>query len=64
MAGFGAGGAIGTVALTVAGDRLRKGRLMVLAATMYGVGMALFAFSPDFYLSLVLLAIVGASGLG
>ena len=63
MAAFGLGGAAGTLVLIVGGDKSRKGLLMVGAATLFGVAMVLFAFSRDYYLSLVLLALMGAFGL-
>lgn len=63
MAAFGLGGAAGTLVLVVGGDNRRKGLLLVGAAALFGVAMVLFAFSRDYYLSLVLLALMGALGL-
>lgn len=63
MASFGIGGAAGTLVLVVGGDKSRKGLLMVVAGVVFGICMILFAFSREYYFSLVLLAVMGAVGL-
>ena len=62
MACMGAGGVVATAALAVAGDRLRKGPLLIWGAALFGIGVVLFAFSREFYLSLVLLGLMGVAG--
>lgn len=39
----------------------RQGRVLLVAAVLYGAGFALFGLSPSFILSLVVLAFVGAT---
>ncbi|MDP6823852.1 MAG: MFS transporter [Dehalococcoidia bacterium] len=63
MAVFGIGGAAGTLALVVSGDKSRKGPLMVVAGVVFGICMIVFAFSREYYLSLSMLWIMGAVGL-
>jgi MFS family permease len=63
MAAFGVGGALGTVVLIISGDKLNKGLLMIGAGVLFGVFMVVFAFSRDYYLSLFLLGLMGATGL-
>ena len=57
--GFGAvGGALGVAVL---GQRIRKGRTLVVAGTTFGVLLTVFASSRVFPLSLAVLVLVGAS---
>ena len=63
MALFGAGGAIGTLVIMLFGNKINKGLLLVGSSAVFGLMMALFAFSREFYLSLALLAAMGAAGL-
>ncbi|MBT3942631.1 MAG: MFS transporter [Chloroflexi bacterium] len=63
MALFGLGGAAGTMVLVVGGDKSRKGPLMVTSGIIFGACMIGFAFSREYYLSLALLAVMGAVGL-
>jgi MFS family permease len=67
--GFGnlaAAAAVGQLAATLLiasrEDVAQKGRLLITAAFAFGVFVALFGISPVFALSLVLVAIAGASG--
>lgn len=63
MAAFGIGGALGTIVLFVTGDRFNKGLLLIGTGVLFGVFMVIFAFSRDYYLSLFLLGLMGATGL-
>ncbi len=63
MAAFGTGGALGTLVLVFTGDKVYKGLLMISTGTLFGVLMIVFAFSREYYLSLVLLGLMGATGL-
>jgi len=63
MAAFGIGGALSTIVLFVSGDKLNKGFLMIGTGVLFGVFMVIFAFSRDYYLSLFLLGLMGATGL-
>jgi MFS family permease len=63
MAAFGIGGALGTIVLIVSGDKLNKGLLTIGTGVLFGVFMVVFAFSRDYYLSLFLLGLMGATGL-
>ncbi|HJM53397.1 MAG TPA: MFS transporter [Dehalococcoidia bacterium] len=63
MAAFGTGGALGTLVLVFTGDKVYKGLLMISTGALFGVLMIVFAFSREYYLSLVLLGLMGATGL-
>ena len=63
MAAFGIGGALGTIVLFVTGDRFNKALLLIGTGVLFGVFMVIFAFSRDYYLSLFLLGLMGATGL-
>jgi MFS family permease len=58
MAASGAGALIGALLFAAYGSRIRhQGRFMVITASLFGVWLALFAFSPWWQLSLVLVAL-------
>jgi MFS family permease len=58
MAASGAGALIGALLFAAYGSRIRQqGRFMVIMASLFGVWLALFAFSPWWQLSLVLVAL-------
>ncbi len=63
MAVFGVGGAVGTLALVVSGDKVRKSLLMIIPGVVFGACMIVFAFSREYYLSLALLFVMGTVGL-
>ena len=58
MAASGAGALAGALLFAAYGQRIRRqGRFMVIMASLFGVWLALFAFSPWWQLSLVLVAL-------
>jgi predicted MFS family arabinose efflux permease len=57
-----AGTIVAAVGLASAGPLQQKGRLLLLTAAVLGVGLFLFANSPAYGLSLVVLVVVGAAG--
>ena len=58
MAASGAGALIGALLFAAYGSRIRQqGRFMVVMASLFGVWLALFAFSPWWQLSLLLVAL-------
>jgi MFS family permease len=53
-------GALGTaVLITTFGDRLPRGAFMLSGVTLYGISVTVFAVSPWFNLSMVLMVVVG-----
>jgi len=53
-------GALGSaVIITAFGDRLARGKIMLGGVALYGVGVAAFAISPWFYLSMFCMIVVG-----
>jgi len=60
-AAVGLGAVGGALAVAVLGQRIRKGRTLVVAGTTFGLLLVLFASSRAFPLSVGLLALVGAS---
>ena len=60
-AASGAGSAISTIAVASLGDFRRKGVLLTVAALSAGVFLILFALSPWFILSLILVALAGGT---
>ena len=63
MTAFGLGGVVGTVGLAMAGNVRRKGLLPIGAGVIWLIGTFVFAFSREFYLSLAVLAVMGAGGI-
>lgn len=63
MAFSGVGAVVGTLGVATLGDYKRKGALMVLMALMFGVTLTLFAVSRNYYLSLLLVALVGLTSM-
>jgi len=59
MAAAGAGALIGSTFVATLGDYSRKGLLLLVACGLFGIFLALFAYSSNFYLSLLLLFVVG-----
>lgn len=57
----GLGGVIGSSFYIAMGQGPHQGRLLFMAAVLYGLGFALFGVSPSFLLSLGLLVFVGAT---
>jgi MFS family permease len=60
-AAVGLGAVGGALAVAVLGQRIRKGRTLVVAGTTFGLLLTVFATSQTFSLSVGLLALVGAS---
>jgi MFS family permease len=54
------GAVITGFAMSMLGDPKRKGRVLLIAVALYGVATAIYGFSTDYSLSLLLLALVGA----
>ena len=63
MATFGLGAAVGTIGLAIAGNVQRKGVLLIGPGVIWAMGTIAFAFSREFYLSLAVLAVMGAAGI-
>ena len=59
MGAYGTGGLIASASLAVMGNIKRQGRVVVLAAVIFGVGMLVFAFSSNFKLSLMCSFLLG-----
>jgi MFS family permease len=57
----GLGAVIGSSYYIALAQGPRQGRVLLVAAVLYGAGFALFGLSPSFILSLVVLAFVGAT---
>ena len=57
----GLGTILGSMALSIVGDIRQKGRVMLAGGVVYGLSVALFAFTPWFPLALLFLAISGAA---
>jgi MFS family permease len=57
----GVGSLVGSLVLTALGDIKHKGRLIILGACCYAVGVAIFAMSPWFGMALPILFFVGAA---
>lgn len=60
-AAVGIGAVVGALTVAVLGPRIRKGRTLVAAGTLFGALLVAFAASRGFAAALVLLALVGAS---
>lgn len=61
MAASGTGALAGALLFAAYGSRIRRqGRFMVITASLFGIWLALFAFSPWWQLSLVLVALTSA----
>jgi MFS family permease len=60
-AAVGLGAVAGALAVAVLGQRIRKGRTLVVAGTTFGLLLTVFASSRVFPLSLAVLVLVGAS---
>jgi MFS family permease len=63
MGAFGLGGVIGSVSLAMAGNVKKKANLVMGSIGLWIVGTFVFAFSRDYYLSLVVLVVMGAGGI-
>jgi len=63
MTAFGLGGMAGTVGLAMAGNVRRKDMVVIGAGVVWLIGTFAFAFSREFYLSLAMLAVMGAGGI-
>jgi len=61
MASVGAGAMLGALALALVSDRVPKGRTLLAGGVAFSVLLSLFAVSPWFPLSLVLLALTGCA---
>ncbi len=59
MAAAGVGALIGSTFVATLGDYSRKGLLLLVACGLFGIFLALFAYSSNFYLSLLFLFVVG-----
>ncbi len=57
----GVGASVGTFLLAGLGDYRHKGRLLLSAVIFSGLGIILFAFSPWYWVSLILAALSGAT---
>jgi predicted MFS family arabinose efflux permease len=56
---MGVGAVCSAVLIASAGDRLPRGMLMLVSVMLYGLFTVMFAASPWFWLSMVLMVIVG-----
>jgi MFS family permease len=56
----GLGAVIGSSLYIAFGQGPAQGKILLLSALLYGIGFVLFGYSPSFFLSLSLLAFVGA----
>lgn len=61
MAAVGLGAMLGALALALASDRVPKGRALLLGGGAFSVLLILFALSPWFGVSLILLALTGCA---
>ena len=59
MAAAGVGALTGSTLVATLGDYSRKGLLLLVACGLFGIFLALFAYSSNFYLSLLFLFAVG-----
>lgn len=59
MAAAGVGALTGSTFVAILGDYSRKGLLLLVACGLFGIFLALFAYSSNFYLSLLFLFAVG-----
>jgi MFS family permease len=57
----GLGAVIGSSLFIAMGHRSEHGKILFVSAILYGIGFALFGFSPSFLLSLTLIAFVGTT---
>jgi MFS family permease len=64
MGAFGLGGVAGTLTLATAGKVEKKGRVVIATGVIWLVGTFVFAFSRNYYLSLVTMVVMGAGGIG
>ncbi len=60
-AAYGGGAVLGAVAVGVAGDSLRRSRLVVIALWTYAAALVGFGLTPDYWTGLGLIACAGAS---
>ena len=59
MGAAGVGALVGALTIASLGDLRRKGPLLIGLALLFGVALAIFAFTPSFSIALVLLLFVG-----
>ncbi len=57
----GLGAVIGSTLFIGMGQRPAQGKILFVSAVLYGLGFALFGFSPSFLMALLLLVLVGAT---
>ena len=62
MGASGVGSLAGSIFLTVRGNVTRKGLVIVSAAVTWAIGMMVFAFSREFYLSMACVFFMGVAG--
>ena len=59
LAAMGTGALASAAAITAAGHRITRGRLMIDASVAYGLALVVFAFSPWYLLSIAVMAFAG-----
>jgi predicted MFS family arabinose efflux permease len=59
LGAMGVGALISATMITVAGHRLERGRVMLDSSLVYALAIAIFAFTPWYWLSLVLMIFAG-----
>jgi MFS family permease len=64
MGAFGLGGVAGTIILVTIGNMEKRGRVVIAAGVIWLIGTFVFAFSRNYYLSLVTMVVMGAGGIG
>lgn len=59
LGAMGVGALVSAAMITLAGHKLQRGKVMLDSALVYGVAIVIFAFTPWYWLSLVIMIVAG-----